>query len=222
MRLIIPDIDKYFDFDNQVVNRLVIESPFLWRKVLQSFRNQFERGFEYARAYDGTTELNFTANAEIIYSPIDINANRSRLLTKLYKALTVDGISGEQLEKTYSLKRDIRNYFEQFLCDYDFDLVYNDDFDMTSLFKVIGIRFNEASNDVLNNLLEYMLCVQTFDGDKVFILIGLSDYMSSTEKEKFHETVLAKEVKLFLLDRALYERSRLEKIVVIDDDLCEI
>ena len=222
MRLIFPDLSTYFEFDNYLINRLIIESPAEWRNVLQSLHDHAEKGIEYVKIFNNIKEISFASNAEIIFSPIDISANQTKIINKLYKELSAESMNEALAAGTYSIKRDLYNYMEQLIFNKDIDLICNDDFDIAGLLKLMGVCFDETASNPLEKLLNYMLNIHALIGDILFILISFSDYLVSEEKTEFYETVLAKGIKVLIIDRYPFERNEFEKIVIVDKDLCEI
>lgn len=222
MRIIIDNINHKFDFDKRKINRLVIENPSEWRNVLLRFKRQMTSGEEYAALFDGLKELSVSKYVEVIYSPIDFGSNQVRLLNKLYKSLAEDCVTGEKLLETMSIKAKVSEFVGNAIFDKEISLTYNDDFDIMGLFKLTGVKIDEDDSDLISKILDYMLAVQDLDGNKIFIVAGLSDFLTYEDKSLFYETVISKEIKLLLIDRNLYESHRLENIVIIDKDLCEI
>ncbi|WKZ29814.1 MAG: type II-A CRISPR-associated protein Csn2 [Candidatus Dojkabacteria bacterium] len=222
MKLLLPQINNSFDFAQNKVNRLVIENSSEFARVIQKFKNQVDFGESYASLFDDIVEQNFTKLVEIIYSPIEFNINTPLLLNSLHKNLSMETSNEQSFLKTVELKRHIVNYIQDLLYNKDADLLYDDDPDISKVFKMLGVRYNDVYETIVEKLFKFLVASQELGSKEIFLFVNLSDYLSSEEKTTFYKTVLAKNIKIFLIDRNFYERNSLENLTLIDKDLCEL
>jgi len=220
--MLMKNIDQQFDFDKNRINRLVIENPVEWRGFLLRLQRQISNSEEFIMIFENLKEQSFAKCVDVIYSPMNLSSNQTRLLNKLYKALAEDCSKGEKVLETLESKSNIVSFVSNLIFDKEISLTLNDDFDLTGLFKLVGVKFEDTDNDIMSNLLDYMIATRELEGDKIFIFIGLSDFLSTYDKDVFYESIISKEFKILLIDRNIYEKHRYENVVVIDEDLCEI
>ena len=222
MIMLIKNINHRFDFKDSTINRLVIENSAEWRNILTKLQRQILFGEEFLMLFDDLKELNVPKNVEVIYSPIDFSPNQTRFLSKLYKDLAEDCVQGEKMLETMEIKGKIAEFVGNLIFDKEMSLMQSEDFDVIGLFKLTGVKFEDRDGDMLSKILDFMLAVQELEGDKIFIFVGLSDFISIDEKDVFYDTIISKKIKLLLLDRNVYGKHQSEKLIIIDHDLCEI
>lgn len=81
---------------------------------------------------------------------------------------------------------------------------------------------NNEYETLSEKIIDYMLNVRQFEGEKLFILVNYRNYVVKSEAEAFIKTIIGHKIKLLLIEGSEREKLRNENRIIIDTDLCEI
>jgi CRISPR-associated protein Csn2 len=222
MKLAYPELENVILFEENRVPVLSIENQSFFRKIVGGFYEQIKtgRGIFVLSEDDRLIELNKTC--EMILSPFTIAIEDSRIMKRIYKRLEEIALEEEFVE-TRELTGQIAKYMYR-LTDYlECDLAINDDVELQTLFKAMGIKPLYDDSDMMSKLIDYITLLSTTLGIKLIVFVNLRLYLTIDELRLFYDTVLRKKIKLLLLENRIYgEIINCEDVLTIDSDLCEI
>jgi len=221
MKLCHKNIESVLEFGDNIPV-LIIENPDYYTKLVSELiaqTNGYDGGFII---FENGVQLTFGI-VDLILSPFEISTNSKTMLTRLYKKL-IEKINNEDfMQDMLDIQSKVANFISNIVDDFETPIDFSPDIDFNYLFKSADIKFEENSNvDLCEKLVDYMKIVREFDKDKLFIFIGLKNYISKEKLEEFYKTIIANEYQIILFENISREKINCEKAVVIDDDLCEI
>jgi len=222
MKLVYPFINAHFDMGESSIPILVIENPKHFYKYLSEISEQIN-GLEGRFTLSEKDKiLSLNKYAELIEKFIGFEINRKSLLSKLYNKLGEHAVSEDFYVRTKQINSEIITYLSALLIDFNSELEFDDEIEISGLFKYFGIKFLEDYTDLSEKLLNYMLFIREFDVDKCFIFVNLKSYLSTNDLEVFYKSVIDHKINILLFESINREALKVEKVTVIDDDLCEI
>lgn len=113
-------------------------------------------------------------------------------------------------------------YFDSLIENYPYPVTYDDQIEISELFKVFEVRFDESSDSLAEFVLNYFRMVSRVLGLKLFVFVGVKQYLSREELSFLYRSLFYE--KIFLLDIESEQKDILEeeKTVIIDKDQCII
>ena len=210
-------------FEENKVNVLAVENPNLFSKLVIDFYNQTngeDGGFILSTAdYE---ILNINKKIEFIPQPAMININDKRLINKLYSSLKEISSNEENYQNTADLFSAVTQYIQKLCSLADFDIDLDNEFDINSLFKSVGLKFYDKNLNIAEKLLDYILTIRDLLKINIFVVVNLKSYLSNEDIKLFEKSILDHKVNLLLLESNYKEKTEYEKTLIIDNDLCEI
>ena len=207
--------------ENQV-NVLVVENKHLFTKLVLDFNSQTngqEGGFILSS--DEYEILNIHKQIAFIPQPAIIDINDKKLLHKLYSSLKETSFNEEYYHHTAQLFSAVTQYIQK-LCNLaDFDIDLEHEFDINSLLKSVGLKFYDKNLSVAEKLLDYILTVRDLLHINIFVIVNLESYLDIQDRIFLEKSILDHKVHVLFLESHDIQKTEHEKILIIDDDLCE-
>ncbi len=220
MKLFFEPLDTPMVLSDEYSSILVIENQTLYYKVCSSLHEQYNKGSGNLILSDNDKVLDIAKNAEVILQFIPFENNKKTLITKLYKHISEDA-SALFYNETNEIISELSRYIYKIVDEYDSDLEI-DDIDVQGLLKLFNVKFSNDTENLADKLLSYCKNVVYLEGNKLFVFVGLRNYMLDDEFFAFTKTLIDhKMFSLFIesVDRMI---SCNEVKTVIDADLCVI
>lgn len=199
---------------------LYIENQKLFREVFSAFVNENieETNIVFSENF---SPIKPKGNICIIDDFFRISYSNS-VIKKLYDQ--IEKFCNYELQKeTTQLKIHIINFFENLVSYFDYDFEFNYDFSVTEMLKLVNLRPNTEKDETIGILLDYILLINKYVKPKCFVLLNLHLYFSEEELELFYKDIINNHIKILVLEnRKTYNTSIYEKVVVYDNDFCEI
>ncbi|MGN1417706.1 MAG: type II-A CRISPR-associated protein Csn2 [Acutalibacteraceae bacterium] len=202
------------------INVLSIENKAVFRKLIKALLQgePEEENFIFSKNY---TPLSFKKNICLIYDCYNLTYSSS-FLKKIYEDMA-DFCNDELLHETFELKRIITDYIERVAEEFDFDFSFNDEIVLQDIFKMQNIRPVTDSSNLLESVYEYIVLMKKYTTVECFVIIGLHQNFSSAELEVFYKEITDRQIRLLVVESTTdFERLSVEKLIIIDEDLCEI
>lgn len=219
MKLVYSDYFPPFVLECDRVNVLSIEDGSAYYKLVSEFSSQCEGhdgGFVLS---DNNSVLNMAKVTELMSSFIPFEVNTKRLITKLYSKLEMV-CSNELYEATIRLRAAVSDYFSEACSLLNSDTEFNDQTDIKNLFKCFELKFSESGERISDKVIDYMLNASELDGRKLFVTVGLLEYMGRSETELFFRTVTDHKLTLFMFENRTPDPMELLNRMTIDEDFC--
>lgn len=223
MILVHSDIFSKIIFEEEKINVLVVENPTLFTKLVLDFNSQIngEDG-SLILSSDDYKILNINKNIEFISQPALININDKRFINKLYSILKELSLDADNYNKTMELFSAVAQHVYK-LCNYaDFDIELDNEFDVVNLFKSVGLKFYDKDLCLAEKILDYILTVRDLIKINVFVIVNLKSYLDEHSIKQFEKSIIDHKINLLLLESHQSSKNEYEKMLIIDNDLCEI
>ena len=220
--LVHPHISEEIVFNENIINILVIENQPFFAEIISDIYNQTLRLPGRVVLSDDNTPIEIHKHMKLLTQIVSFDINERTLTSKFYSALKNIAVDEAHYYTTKEMIPQIKQYIFNLYDSFDYDLTIEDDIDISNLFKLFGLKFNEACLRISEKIIEHMLAVTEFEGEKIFVFVNLKSYIPEAELEALYKTAIHHKLKLLLIestDRALLKH---EKKLVIDNDLCEI
>lgn len=215
-----PQLDSVFEFSSTRVNSLVVEEPDLYRTLLCDLYRQQQGEPGAWILSDNDITLPPFKWVEVIMDCLHFELNQKSLLNKICADMEQTATAEQFFLRTCTLLSQLESLIDELAFEIPGDIIC-DKCSMSSILKSVSIRLRDDYQDPLERVVDYMELVQSFDRDKLFVLVGMRSLFSDRAMEHFMQTVLDHGYHVLLLDSVARKKIAFEQRLTIDNDLCE-
>lgn len=225
MKLAHSILEKPIEFEENIINVLVVENPKLFYTFVSDFYNQITNSNEGSFVLsDNSKILPMHKYMELILEPFSIDLNQKKILNKLYAVLKENILKTETYKELIELQSTVFKFVEKISDTIEYPLIYEDSsIDLQDIFKMVDLKLESKQESLLEKILDYITAVCEFLGINCFLAVNLKSYLSKEELEELYKSIHYKKLNLMLLESKNTEYiSPVEKLYIIDSDLCSI
>lgn len=225
MRLVHPIFSEPLVFEENKVNVLIIENGAFMAKFLCELLGQHknkEGDFVLSKDFE---PIAISKHLEIITDIFSLNLNSRPIMTKLLDELQKKAMNEDFYLKTQAFKQFLGQYIHELLLESDYSLTFEEDINIQNILKSCDVEIEQNLNTeckLLDIILEYCdICTKLLK-ISCLVFVNLKSFLSNKELALFYEEIQYKKYAILLIENHQEERVELEKIRIIDKDLCEI
>ena len=219
MKLVYSDLFAPFTLESDRVNVISVEDGSLYYKLVSELHAQcdgHEGGFVLS---ENNSLVRIDKVTDMMDSFIPFEVNTKRLLTRLYSKLE-SLCSNELYEAILTLRTEISDFMTKLSDEMNCAMEYDNQADIKGLFKCLGIKFSESGERLSDKVTDYMMNSYELDGRKLFVSVGLLDFMGRTEAELFFRTVTDHKLTLLMLENKTPDFGGQVNRLTIYEDFC--
>ena len=207
-------------FDEGTVNVLVIESPHLYRNFLMDLVLQ-ESGIVGDFVLSQKNEIiEFHKKAVVISDIFRLDFQSRKISAKLNNFIC----------NIFDMDEDCRNLFGnlnelgyKIQDELPFETEFNHFENLEDIVKLFDFKISDNHIDIAERLFEYLKIQKDFFGKELCVIVGLKGCLEQDELEMFYKRLEYEKINVLLLEHHHCDYSlTCERIVIIDNDLCEI
>lgn len=208
------------ELKDDIVNVLCIENKELYRNIVRTLIEEKPEAMQIVFSED-YAPVKFKGNICFVDDYYRLSVS-SGTVKKLYENISAF-CERELFSETAAVKAHLVGFMDSIIESYDFDFVYEPEVSLSELFKMLELKPDIASDDLLQSLLDYILLINKYSSVKCFVLLNLHLFFNTDELESFFQDLQYNHISILLLENSsVFEKTCYEKIRIIDDDLCEI
>lgn len=221
MKLVYPEYQLELPLAENQIMVLSIENPRMYAAMVGDLWRQSqgeEGGFILS---DRDKIIPISKELECVFNPFGLDCNDKKVVNKLYTELK------EQAEENLScesakMNREILSYLDKVLLQVPYSLDYDVDFDLVSLLKIYGVKIENVQGTLLEKIVEYIKVLSRVCHIKIFVFVGLKQYLTMNELEQLYEFVFYEKISLIIIESVHSECISGEKCWLFDQDFCII
>lgn len=221
MKILVQNVIPPFELCVDKINLLVVENNRCFYKLLLDLYSMSEGSSGSVVISEDNKLLKFSAVTEYIYQLVPFEFNSKKLLSKLYSKLSEFAVDEILIEDTLRITSVIRQYVSKLVFSSEFELVFSDEIDISTLLKILGVRFESSKGGLCEKLFDYFCVIRELYGERLFIVSNLFPLVDEGELQLFFKTVVEHDMMLLLIENADFSSDLVNKIVV-DKDFCVI
>lgn len=221
MRLVNSELQLEILFEENKINILVLEDKLEYRKYLQCIWEQVQGKEGDNILSENDKAIAFSKMSVMVINPFNISCNEKKMLTKLYqdiKVLVLDNYY-EEMSKICS---DNIIFLDTVLNAVPYNMQYKFDIDVMDIFKVFDLHLEEEEVDFFEKIVSYIKLQARICNIKLFIFVGLKQYLKDEELELLYKEMFNEKVFLLDVETNIYRWLGAEKVFIIDKDKCVI
>ncbi len=222
MKLVSAELACAVLSDKYQVTEWVIESPELFARYVQELVCQCNGESESFVLSQNDKIVEMSKYVEIIFNPLGIDINNKKIVNKLYFDLEQLAKQEEMYFQTQQMRQVLVEYLMELEQKSEYILSFQQEIDLSAIFKAVGIKHEIIEEDYLEKLIRYMKVVTQVLGIKIIIFINLRSYLTDMQMERLLKEAIYQEIQVLLVENK--ERTCLKDTFryIIDNDKCEI
>jgi len=160
--------------------------------------------------------MNFIPNV------FDLSLNNKRNINSLYKILKNKYYDDLKVDID-SLKEKAIEIISNIALDFDVELTANSEIKADDLFKILDLRFNDESNNLLDILIKYCSVIRELQNIDVFVINQLRDYFYDDDLSRMYHELSYKGITIIDVENnANFVKNKDDIVLIVDKDLCSI
>lgn len=170
---------------------------------------------------DDLNEINLTNKVFVVLDYFNFDSLFNKYTSNIIK-LVAESVTEENRIKIVNNFKKIVNYFNKTLDDIDFNINFNEEFNLTQLIKLLKPSVN-TKEKLLDNLFLLIDLEKTFSSHQFMAFVNLKQYLSKNELLELYKYSIYNGIKVILIDSQSYGTTiDFEKKIIIDENLDEI
>ncbi len=204
-----------------VFNVLVIENQNAMAQIIYELSEQYNGNDGNFILSDNNNLLKFNNLISLVLNPFSINCNEKKIISKLHSQL-YDLANDIYYEKTKTLESNIINYLNILIDSLPYDLIFNYEFDIISLFKLQTVKLDQNLLSLTDKILNYIKVCADLTDIKLIIFINLKSFVNEFELLEIYKISSYYKINLLLIENLQRCKMNNECITIIDSDMCLI
>lgn len=222
MMLVYPPIGLEIDIQNDKVQTVVIENQKMFYEIADDIYCQINGNNGDTVISENYVPLELSRSADIITQFIPFTSNRKDILSAICSELKEKAVNGALYTATQKLYTYIEKYLFDLLEDIDIEMDICQPNDITGILKAFDLHIVETDKKLIEKLFEFIMASMKYKKRKVFITVGLRNYITDREAEDLFQSVLLNGITLICIESKATALLKHETRIIIDKDLCII
>lgn len=218
--LVYPEIGLNIASEKAEIITVVCEDPVSYYEIISDIYKQItgEKGqIVFSEDY---VPIDMSKKAEMLSQFVPFCVNKKELLGKIYQKLNGHAVGEDMYVKTLDLNAAAEKYMFELTNDFSAELEYERPSDMSWLYKAFGVKIREDGKSLTEKIIDHMLAVREYIGDKVFFMVGLRNYITPTQADDLFKCVLLNGLTMVCVESHETALSEYENRTIIDKDIC--
>lgn len=218
MRFCCKNLDVKMELNIEKINCLVIESPRLYREVVQSLQASIDEDNEEWIFSDDGKILKKTTLLDVIDSIFCIDFNGRKIQGAIVEHAYRIATDERHFEKTRRLVGDIEAYMYELDWELEYETKVNE-IDVRNIIK-LGIGGIDKKENLVERLADYIKISSRVLHNKVLVIFGMSGWFDTDEWKQIQRTARYEEMYLLCIENRDFFAE--ENKIVIDFDGCRV
>ena len=218
----------HVDLSGEIVNEQkscvewIIESPELFSKYVGELYKQSNKLEGKYVLSENNKEMDIAKYTEVIINPLSIEINNRKVLSKLYEELNKLSFNEAMYMKTLEISKLVQEYLLDLEQKTNYILEFNNEIEMTSLFKAVDLKYEDSGENFLERLVKYIKIIVDLSSVRLFVFINARCFMNDEQIEMLCKEIEYMEIKGLFIESG--EKACVEGMgrYIIDKDKCEI
>lgn len=222
MKLMHPNYESEFLFEERTHFLLIIENPLIFRTYTSELFTQINGNDGEFILTEGIDTLSIDKNIDIISDFLHFEAMDKKVSNKINSLLKSFITSEFIYDKTLDIITKLEQYSINVIEEFPYSISY-DQIDTTSILRAINFKLIADFDSLLEKIAERMKLCHDICNISVFIFINAFSFLALEEIELLIENAnLEKNNLLFIESHNTSSRVQNVKKIIIDADGCEI
>lgn len=222
MKLMHPLFSAPIPFQENVIPVLVIENPIAFRKLATDLVRQSEgTSGEFVLSIQDKP-VDCAGHLNVFYDYCHLGTLEKRMQTRALNAL-IRNVYETMPQETFRFSQIIQEYLGRLATLAEYPVAYEQSENLNALLKAMDFHVDLEGLPACEALYEQMSLIHRLTKGQCFALINAKSFLSMEELHNLYKMTQYQKMNLMLLEsRAPKPLSAQEKVILFDEDLCEI
>ena len=223
MKLAHPDLQFIMSISENRFPVLVLERPDVFFRLISQLCAQTEGVAGPFVLSEDWEPLDIGRTVLLITDMFHIDLNGRKQTSALSRHLNSLAVSEHYIQSTLEMKDIINRWALELENDIPLATVHNESVDIGAILKAVGIKFEDNSREVSEQLCGLIKICASFMNVRLLAIVGLHTCLENKAIEAIYQTAMYEKVPILDIERHMPEtRLPCEKCYIIDRDNCEI
>lgn len=220
MKIVHPEWIRSLEWKDFSPAYLVIEEPGMYYSLVTELTRQIESGEGNFVCSHEEKILDMGKDSLLIRDLWNVDLNQKKLLNGVLANLKNLALEDYYIE-TQQILCQIGEYVQSLLDSSMEPLLWNEEMDISVLLKMVGVSLGNPE-DPLERLMDYIRLAQEFLHIRLVILVGMRAFLKNDIYISFCRELASRGIFVLFLEGGQPERLLGEKMLILDEDRCEI
>ena len=218
MKLYNRYLDLSMQLKNTMTNILVLESPKMYRDIVQNLYQSIEEENEDWIFSEDEKILKKSASVDVVNSLFSLDFENRKMQKKVLEDLYEAAMDAEHYVKTQKLLSDLEAYFYEL----EWELPYTVKVEIADFRNILkaGIMGLVSPDDLMEKFCEYIKISGRLLNSKIIVLIGIQDCFDEKEWQQLEEAAMYEGVTVLCIEKHRHFNGGNE--VIVDSDGCRV
>lgn len=180
------------DLSGEIVNEQkecvewIIEAPELFAKYVGELYRQINKYQGKFVLSENNKEIDIAKHSEIIINPLSVEINNKKIVNKLYEELNKLSSNEVLYMQTLELTKLIQEYLLDLEQETNYILEFNNEVEMSALFKAVDLKYEDSEEDFLERLVKYIKTLGNLLSIKLVIFINARCFMNDEKIRRLY------------------------------------
>ena len=220
MTLSFSTLEAPIFFEENVINVLIIENPYMLRNYLTELSNQIagEKGSIILADKNGSKDI--AKMVALVIDPFHLDFSLRKIMTKINEEVSKTAVELHE-ERLFKLISEINELASELAMDVDFEAAFEPIESASDLIRLLSFHPDVGAMDFPEKIFEWIRLQKAYNGKELFIFYGLKSLMSDEELSVFYKGIFYEKTQLLLIEPSqngcMLEG---ECLTIVDEDLC--
>lgn len=222
MKIAHPVLSSPIELKENIVNVLVVENKKMFTQLVFELLEQVKgNDGEFVISEDDTPK-DISKTIDLVLDVFTLDLNSKKILTKIYKDLEEIAIGADYYEKTTNLRHAIFELVDSIIQSSEQELICDEEFDIQKIFKGLNLRMRDEYDSLVEKITNYIETMSEIFRIKCFVLVNIKSLFNEEDLNLFYKQMFYKKINILLLESIHFKKVECEKIIIFDDDMCQI
>lgn len=218
MKLIYYEFPEKIEWTYSEVLTIIIENKHFLQQFIHSILDDRSSNKKLEIFDDEDKSMN--SKIELVLEPFRLYTNNSYTQNFLKNYLQKNIM--EEIVRYSHQAQPIWNLLNGLLIDLPLEITIDNEINPRSLTSLFGIAIEQTSETLLESIIDYMKVMSSLNIKQVFIFFNLKEILTELELKMLIEHAVIEEIYLVLLETKHHPLLDIERVYVVDQDICFI
>jgi CRISPR-associated protein Csn2 len=216
------DIVKNIEFVENEVNVLLVENKHYFSDLIGELYRQIDGEEGKFVLSEKNKIINISKSVEAVSDVFSVDINNRKILNALYAEVDKLSQNEDNFVNTAETVSTVFAYIAHIADETELNLEYEQTLSASELCKAVGLRFSKDYESLTERLADYLLMMSEVLKVKCFVFVNLKTFLNKEELTLLYDFTFANKINILLLENVDTYILPCEKLLIIDEDLCEI
>ncbi len=220
MTINLPSLEECIYVYENKTTVLVVEDPQSYYKVINEWKDNIEGLDDSIAVFENHKEMVVKKQVELLTDLFNFTINNRKNITMLHSKIKQIAYREDFYLKSQSLLSVQQKYLTDIIFELQSDVKFDEEIDISGIFKVFDVKYEEKSNSLLEKLVNYIKVISEFSSIKLLVTVNLKAVLSELEVRQLYKEANYMKMNLLLIENNYQQNLDGENVYILDKDRC--